>query len=164
MASGKSSVGPLVAEALGWEFRDADAQVEERTGRAAPDIIVDSGEGAFRQIEAEVVRDLLTLDRTVVATGGGWPCRPGRMDSLPPGTLAVWLQVDVAAVLDRIRGSGTRRPLLEGPDPAGGALELLEGRRPYYALAHWHLDSGKGSPQELARLIADAVHSMPGPR
>jgi shikimate kinase len=164
MGSGKSAVGARLAEALGWEFRDADVLVEERTGRAVPEILVDSGEEAFRQIEAEVVRDLLTMGRTVVATGGGWPCRPGRMESLPRGTLAVWLQVDVAAALVRIRRSGTRRPLLEGPDPEGRALELLEVRRPYYALADWHLDSGKGSPQELARQIADAVHPTPGPR
>lgn len=161
MGSGKSSVGPPLAEALGWDFRDADRVVEELTGRTVPEIILESGEEAFRTLEEEVVRGLLALDRTVVATGGGWPCRPGRMESLPAGTLAVWLQVDPVVALERVRESGTRRPLLEGADPGAGARELLDVRRPYYALAHRHLDSGTGSPRELARLIAEAVHSTP---
>jgi shikimate kinase len=162
MGSGKSSVGPPLADALGWEFRDLDDEVEERTGRAVPDIILESGEESFRRLEEEVVRDLLALERLVISTGGGWPCRRGRMESLPPGTLTVWLQVDPAVSLARIRGSGVRRPLLEGSDPDRRALELLAARRPYYALAHWHLDSGTGSPRELASRIAEAIHSMPG--
>jgi shikimate kinase len=162
MGSGKSSVGPPLAAALRWDFRDLDDEVEERTGRAVPDIILESGEASFRRMEEEAARHLLALERLVISTGGGWPCRPGRMEGLPPGTLAVWLQVNPAAALERIRGSGTRRPLLEGPDPEGRALELLAARRPYYALAHWHLDSGTGSPLELARRIAEAIHSTPG--
>jgi shikimate kinase len=155
MGSGKSTVGPLVAERLGWEFRDMDREVERRTGRPIPEIFRESGEAAFRAEEEQVAREL--RDRVVVASGGGWPCRPGRLETLPSGTFTVWLRVGPDAAVARIREGDEVRPLLQGPDPQGRARELLEDRVSYYRLAALHLDTEEAPPDELARRLVEWV-------
>ena len=157
MGSGKSTVGPLVAEALGWEFRDMDREVERRTGRGVPEIFRQSGEEAFRVEEARVARELLARDGVVVASGGGWPCRPGRLETLPSGTFTVWLRVGPDSAVARIREGDEVRPLLQDPDPVGRARELLESRLPYYRQAALHLDTEGAPAEELARRLAERV-------
>jgi shikimate kinase len=91
MGSGKTTVGRTLAGALGWEFRDFDAVIERRLGQPIRSIFETYGEAAFRALEARVAVELLAMDRVVLASGGGWPCRPGRMEGLAPDTLSVWL-------------------------------------------------------------------------
>jgi len=162
MGSGKSTVGPLLSEALGWTFRDFDRAVEARTGRWVSEIFRDQGEAAFREAEHDAAQALLSLDGAVLAAGGGWPCRPGRMDGLPPGTLTIWLRVTAATAVARASRDGTVRPLLEAPDPLARAQELLDARAPYYRMAAWSIDSEAAPPGELARRLAEKIESDPG--
>ncbi|MEJ7902320.1 MAG: shikimate kinase, partial [Thermomicrobiales bacterium] len=69
--SGKSSVALLASELLGWGLFDTDGEIERRTGRTIPDLFRSEGETRFRDIEAAVLRDALTRERVVIATGGG---------------------------------------------------------------------------------------------
>lgn len=70
-ASGKSTVGKLVAEKLGMSFKDSDEEIVRMTGKAIPDIFAESGEAEFRKIEAEAIKKLSAEKNTVIATGGG---------------------------------------------------------------------------------------------
>jgi shikimate kinase len=162
MGSGKSTVGPLLAEELGWDFRDFDREVEARAGRSVPEIFREDGEEAFRDLEHRAARSLLGLSESVLAAGGGWPCRPGRLESLGSDTLTIWLRVSAPVAVARSAGDAGARPLLQGEAPLGRAQELLDRRLPYYRLAHWSVDSESGPPEELARRIADHLMKCPG--
>lgn len=153
MGSGKTSVGRALAHRLGWAFLDFDAAIEQREGLTVPEIFRIHGEARFREIEAEVGAEALALDRVVLAAGGGWPARPGRMESLDPGTLTVWLLVSARTAVRRIAQGGPERPLLDTPDPVAEATRLLAAREPFYRLARHAVDSESASVGELARNI-----------
>jgi shikimate kinase len=161
MGSGKSTVGPLLAKALGWTFRDLDAEIERKEGRGIPAIFRDEGEAAFRAIEHRTAGDLLRGDDVVLASGGGWPCRAGRLEGLPPGTLSIWLRVSADASMKRTAGKAGTRPLLQVEDPASRIRELLAEREPYYRGAHWWVDTDLHSPPEIARQVAARLRDDP---
>lgn len=164
MGAGKSRVGREVARLLDWAFVDADHEVEWRSGRRIPDIFRESGEPAFRALEAEVMEELLGRRDLVIATGGGWPAVPGRMEGLAPDSLAVWLRIAPEDALARIRGGrGRVRPMLQVDDPLAEARRLLELREPYYGLARLVIDAHRSNPRALAKMIRDRVVDGPFP-
>ena len=157
MASGKSTVGREVARHLGWEFLDFDTEVERRRGESISDIFAADGEAAFRELERRVGVDALGRSEIVLAPGGGWPIADGRLDSLPEGTLSVWLQVDPSTAVERAAREGDSRPLLRGPHAEASARALSTERESAYARARLHLDTVGESPERLALAIVDRV-------
>jgi shikimate kinase len=158
MASGKSTVGREVARRLGWTFLDFDEEIERRRGSSISEIFATEGEAAFRELEARVGVDALRRSDIVLSSGGGWPVPEGRMESLPEGTLSVWLQVDPRTAVERARAQGNSRPLLQGPDAEVSARALSTERESAYARARLHLDTIRTSPETLALAIVDRVH------
>jgi shikimate kinase len=159
MASGKSAVGRALARELGWKFHDFDREIARREGRSVQAIFRESGEAHFRALEAEVGRELLALDEVVLASGGGWPCRPERLDALPEGTLSVWIRVRIDTIVARAERRKGARPLLDVADPETRVLELLKEREPWYRKAHWTVTGDHGSPAQLARRLAARLRS-----
>lgn len=158
MGSGKTTVGRRLARLLGWSFHDFDAEVEARAGMTVSRIFALHGEARFRALEAEVGRRLLESERAVLASGGGWPAREGRMDALPPGTLSVWLRVSPEEAVRRAREEGPTRPLLDTTDPVARARSLVEERAPSYRRASLILDSESAPAEWLARTIYESIH------
>ncbi|MFW5904960.1 MAG: shikimate kinase [bacterium] len=154
MASGKSAVGRHLARRLGWTFLDADREVEAEAGRSIPRIFAEEGEDAFRRHETEVMQRLLARRQVVLASGGGWPCREGRLERLPEGTLSVWLRVSPREAVARASRSSHSRPLLDVERPGDRARELLAAREPFYRKAHLAVDTEGRTPGEVAREIA----------
>ncbi len=153
MGSGKTAVGQALARRLSWSFRDFDQEIGSRLGLPIPKIFLHHGEDFFREMEERVGAELLLEEEVVLASGGGWPVALGRMETLPPGTLSVWLQVSAEEALRRVRKQGPTRPLLAVSDPLARARELLHSREAYYRKAELAVDSRRGSPEELARTI-----------
>ncbi len=154
MASGKSSVGRALARELGWRFLDFDREIARREGRSVQAIFRESGEERFRELEARVAEELVAEEEVVLAPGGGWPCRPGRLDALPERTLSIWIRVGPDTVLARASRRKGARPLLDVTDPAERIDQLLEEREPWYRKADWTVSGDHGSPAQLARRIA----------
>lgn len=150
MASGKTTVGRLLAQKLGWRFVDLDALIEERAGRTIPEIFRHEGETAFRSLEAEVGKEALALEGVVLAAGGGWAATPGRLEGLQGGTLSVWLRVSADTAVQRATAAGHARPLLDVPNPVPVARTLLTQREPYYRRAHLAFDTDGLSADEIA--------------
>lgn len=158
MASGKTAVGARLATRLGWEFVDADAEVEARSGASVETLFRERGEEGFREVEGRVTGELLEGRRRVLATGGGWPAaEPGRLDDLPADVLSVWLRVPARVAVERAARDGRSRPLLAVDDPEARARELLDRRRPAYAGATLHIDASRASPDALAAAIVEYV-------
>ncbi len=153
MGAGKSTVGPILARALGCGFVDLDAAVERRLGRPVPAIVRDRGLSFFRRAESETAARILVGPPVVLATGGGWAARPGRVDALARRARCVWLRVRPRTVLARI-GDGLRdRPLLDVPDPLAAARVLLDERTPFYARCGIRIDTDELAPGQVAAEI-----------
>jgi len=155
MACGKTTVGRLLAGELGYGFLDTDDLVEQREGRSIERVFTESGEGHFRRAEWEALMGLESLERAVLATGGGaflgylqrrWMIERGR---------TVWLDVplDLARRRIEVEGPGERvRPLWRKNDPLA-LRALFEKRRAVYALAEIRADAS-GPADEIARSLA----------
>ena len=127
--------------------------IVSRDGRPIPEIFREDGEDVFRRLEAEALAALALKSGEVIATGGGLPCREGRMEALRELGTVVWLRGDLEELLARARRSGAR-PMLSGRTPA--EIEALyRTREPYYARAHLTVDTGGlGVDQVVGRLVA----------
>lgn len=128
--SGKSTVGPLLAARLGVAFADTDALIVERAGKAIPDIFLDDGEPAFRELERVAVADALAAHAGVLALGGGAVLAEATREALA-GHPVVLLTVGLAAGVRRT-GMSTARPLLAGVNPRATFSALLAERVPIY--------------------------------
>lgn len=160
--SGKSTVGPRLAERLGWEFIDSDRLIEERTGRRVADIFAADGEQAFRLLEVEALDELSRRERVVVATGGGAPTTQGGRDAVNRG-FSVWLDIPPmkAAVRLAMQPGAEERPLLRGNTEARLA-SLLHARAPFYERSDLRLDAGDEPADTLAGRIATALKGAGG--
>lgn len=163
MGSGKSTVGRLLARRLGWTFLDIDEVVASREGRSVARIIADDGEPYFRRLEHDATMEQSEQDRVVIATGGGWPVVPGRLEALGAGAASVWLDVPVEELVTRLAGSEAVRPLLREGTSEARIRSLLERRRSFYRRATVTVD-GSGAPEEVTERILDAIPGLRGPR
>lgn len=125
MGSGKTTVGKIISESLGYYFFDSDRLVEEAAGGASvAQIFKDHNEQGFRDSESEVLKQLSTMYRLVVATGGGAVVRPQNWGYMKQG-ITVWLDVPLEALAERVVAVGTHsRPLL-GQSSGNGYSEAL---------------------------------------
>jgi shikimate kinase len=132
MGAGKTTVGRMVAERLGWRYLDSDEQVMAATGRSVAELFAEHGEAAFRAEEARVLAEALSDPEPVVvsAAGGVVLARQNRVLLARAGTV-VWLRADPATLAGRV-SPGDHRPLL-GDDPSGALASLDAVRRPLYA-------------------------------
>lgn len=158
MGSGKSTLGTRLAQLLGWAFRDFDEEIQSGVGLSIPDIFRQHGEEFFRSWEDRVGTELLQMGEVVLASGGGWPAKKGRMESLDQTTVSVWLQVSPEVALERARRQGATRPLLEVREPLERAEDLIRKREPFYRQAHITIDSCTAGPDELAQRIHDLIY------
>ncbi len=157
MASGKSTVGRIVAQELGWRFVDVDTLIEHQEGASIPEIFRDRGERHFRAVEERLTRELLGEDRVVLASGGGWAARPGRLRDLPRGTVSVWLRVTPEEAVRRAGQRSSARPLLAVEDPVRTAGDLLAAREACYREADIEMDTGRQKPEDVAAAIVTWV-------
>ena len=125
-ATGKTTLAALLAARLGWDWIDADVEIERRAGKPIARIFAEDGEPAFRDLEAAVIADLCRRRRLVVATGGGAPMRPESRRAMRASGKVVWLNARPETILARMSGDQTtalRRPNLTEKGP-------LDGNRP----------------------------------
>ncbi|PXY29587.1 shikimate kinase [Prauserella flavalba] len=157
--SGKSTVGPLLAELLGMAYADADADLEAETGRRIADIFATDGEPAFRAIEEEVVAAGLGRYSGVYALGGGAPLSEITRTRLSEHTV-VFLYVGMAEGVQRT-GLSTARPLLAGVNPRATYKELLDKRLPVYrSVATIEVDTTGRAPRDVAAAIAERLSGL----
>ncbi len=163
-ATGKTTLAKLLAKQLGWDWIDADVEIEHRAGKSIARIFAEQGEPAFRDIEAQVIADLCRRDRLVIAAGGGAPLRPESRQAMRAGGTVVWLTAKPETILARMTGDATtaaRRPSLTEKDPLDEILHVLNVREPIYReAAHCTIDTEGRSPEELIADILPLVHGQ----
>ena len=155
MGAGKTTVGRLVAEALGEEFLDTDDVVERAAGRAVSEIFIDEGEARFRELERHAVAESLASHRGVLALGGGAVMDPTTRELLDDH-IVVFLRVGLADAAQRV-GLGVSRPLLIG-NVRGRIKQLLDERAPVYeSVADHAIDTDGLSAAEVAQRVREVV-------
>ena len=161
MGAGKSTVGALLAEALGVRARDTDADVERIEGRSISDIFVDSGEQHFRVLEKAAVADALASHDGVLSLGGGAVLDPDTQ-ALLAGHRVVFLRVGLSEAVKRV-GLGTGRPLLLG-NVRARIKAVLDERAPVYeSLADITVDTDGRTPAEIADEVRRALEQVVQP-
>ena len=149
MGAGKTTVAAALGRRLGWRTEDVDERIEARERRSVSAIFVQEGEGYFRQIEREVLRELLPQRNVIVATGGGTFVDPdNRALMLSDGAVA-WLDLPLSRVIERIPSDG-RRPLAADPIRME---QLYMHRRVAYTDAHIRIDATAPVDELVERLL-----------
>lgn len=151
MGTGKTSVGRLLAERLGYDFVDTDALIVARNGRSISDIFRESGEAAFRQMEAAVAQELSRQTGLVIATGGRLLLDEANAQALGKNGRVFCLTAEPEEIIARLAGD-ERRPLLDVPDPAAQIHRLLDARRAAYGRFPQISTSGKQIEQVVEEI------------
>lgn len=176
-ASGKSTVGRLLAARLGRRFIDLDDLTAARLGeQCAGDALARHGEPAFRAAEVEALRGVLRGGDAVLALGGGTPTARGaawilREQREAGRVFIVHLRADAATLRARLDADPTPRPSLTGRGAAAEVDDLLRRREPIYRdLADAVVEAGGqgASPEQVAlrireRLADDGPGAPPSP-
>ena len=164
-ATGKSSVGRLLAEHLGVEFLDMDQLLTARHGEISQ-VVAAQGWDFFRAREKELLRELIDLKEGVIATGGGAVLHQELWPAMRETGLVVWLTSTLELICQRLTldpVSGSQRPSLTGGDIRAETAAVLAEREPLYrAAAHLAVDSNR-PVAEVAGEIAAIWRQDPGP-
>ena len=131
MGSGKTTVGRLAAQSLGFDFIDTDQIIVETAGRTIPEIFASEGEAGFRVRETEALSSLSGKQKHVIATGGGIVTQPVNLPLLKQLGFVVWLNA-TPETLHRRTSHSNDRPLLREGDPLQKLRTLHEARAPLY--------------------------------
>lgn len=154
MATGKSTVGPLLAARLGLPFVDTDAEIARSAGKGVPELWRDEGEVRFRAREAEVVSRLLSDGAArVLAFGGGTVTTPSTRRLAIDRALVVTLTASPETVASRVPDLALRPNLATGGDAVARARELLQARAEAYAECHLSLSSEAREPDAIVDAI-----------
>jgi shikimate kinase len=156
MGSGKSTVAPLVAQALGRRVIEVDALIEKQEGLPIGEIFIAKGEAYFRRVEQALITKLLEQEPpSVLSLGGGaFQWEPTR-ELLLEKTVVFYLSATVEVLVSRLSSETANRPLLNLPglDLTQTVRDLLERRGNYYGMAHYRVETDFHEPEEVARSI-----------
>lgn len=158
MGCGKSTLGRKLARRLGVAFVDTDALVEQREGAAVADVFRYEGEEHFRQVEREVLEDVIASeDAAVVSTGGGLPVWGDNMQRMNEAGDTVYLRRSAEQIARRLSPYGRqKRPRLRGlsDEELVGFMERdMAAREPFYTQARLIVDCTETSDEELVERI-----------
>ncbi len=156
MGAGKTATGRIVAERFGHVFVDLDEAIEKQLGMSIRAVFTSQGEGAFRQAETAVLKEMTSRTDLIVATGGGAFSNPVNREIISrSGGVSIFLDPSWKSICGRLGGGGDNRPKWIDERHA---RSLFLQRRPDYLLADIHLQiEGSESAAEVADRVAVAL-------
>jgi shikimate kinase len=156
MGVGKTSVGTQLAKDLGYAFIDTDQLIEADQHMTITSIFAKQGEQYFREIETNIIQQVMHEENQVVSTGGGAVIRDMNREAFKKAGLVVCLTSSPEKIFERIKHE-THRPLLQNTDPLAKIRELLESRAKFYAQADVTIDTSDKSVDDVIKEIKEKI-------
>jgi len=157
MGVGKTTIGRLLAERLGYNFIDMDTEIEKREKTTINEIFQVQGETRFRQLESNLIKELSQKDGLVIACGGGAIANPENAETLSKVSRMVYLTASIEEIIERTNQDNSR-PLLEVENPVTVASKLFERRRPVYRrYAEFSIDTTGKTADEVVEMVLEAL-------
>ena len=153
MGCGKTTVGGMLAQRLGFTFVDTDQYIEGALGRSIPDIFAQEGEDFFRAREGEAAEELARKTGQVIACGGGLPTRSDSIAPLKKTGTVVFLRREPGEIYDSVSMGG--RPL--GQQGRAAFLERYAQREPIYLRWADHVVDVGPTPQQTMKQILEVL-------
>ena len=162
MGAGKSTIGPLLAQELGYDYLDLDQLIEQQEVKSIPEIFESNGEIYFRRAEHRILKETLTkYSNTVLSLGGGTPCYANNHELYQrPDCKSIYLKASISTLKSRLEQDSTPRPLLQQMSSMEKedfiAKQLFERSFFYYQAQNVIEVDGK-SPEEITKEICNTL-------
>jgi shikimate kinase len=157
MGAGKSTVGKLLAHALGFEFVDTDVRLVRQFKKPIHKIFHEHGEAFFRSAERELLGQLSMLPRLVISTGGGTLANPNNLQQALERGRVIYLRAPVEVLYERVIFSPKDRPLLDVPDSEAIFRQRFYQREPFYQQAHHMVETTHKKPESIVSEILNML-------
>lgn len=157
MGVGKSTLGRFLAGSLRYQFVDTDELIESRTGKTITEIFQTRGEAYFRQLEHELVEEMVDWKKKVISTGGGLVTKNNNLDSLKSYSFVVCLWASPETIYSRVRRQ-QHRPLLQTENPVEKICQLLKERAPFYKKSDLIVNTDRRPLRVVAQLVTKHFH------
>ncbi len=156
MASGKTTVGKILSEKLGWKFIDIDDEIERKTQKKISEIFSTFGEDYFRKLEVEMLTKFKDCNKIVISVGGGLPVFFNNMEIMKTTGFTVYLEVDENIIFERLKNEDeySKRPLANDLN-ADYLKNLLNVRIPVYVKSHKVIKCNQKKPEDIAQEIIE---------
>lgn len=151
--SGKSTVGEKLREVTNFKLMDTDTYIENKTGYSIETIFKDKGEKYFRELEREVLCEIINYDGYVISTGGGFPIYNNNMELLNKIGFTIFLRIPIEEL---IKKDLSDRPLL-AKSKEGALKKLYKERLPIYNKARLIVDSNNTTVESIVKNIIDKI-------
>lgn len=162
--TGKSSVGKLLAAKLNMKFTDTDVELVNRARRSISEIVETAGWDEFRRIEKNIIREFSSLEKLVVATGGGAVLDSDNVKYMKETGIVVWLNATPMTIKGRMEkdpGTEDFRPALTGKGTIGEIDEILLTRNHFYEEAmDIYIDTDYLDINDLCRDIIKLIETV----
>ena len=166
MASGKSTIGPILANTLGWNFFDLDKEVENQEGMKVVEIFDRNGESYFRKVETELLMNLSEKDEAIISLGGGAIASEENFKIIKSSGKIIYLKSSPEMAYKRLRFKRDRPALIfEGEEiPSKEQFlerinKLLDERKKYYEQADFIIDTDNQTVGKTVDIIAKYILS-----
>lgn len=156
MGTGKTTISKLVSQRLNMNWVDLDEMIEEREKRTIVDIFRDSGEGYFREVEKDLLKEIAQNGNYVVSTGGGIVIIDENIEIMKRSGFIVTLVASPEVIYERLKDDQSR-PLLQVPDPLTEIKRLIFERAPFYIKGDIIVDTSFDEPQVIVEQILDEL-------
>ncbi|BAM86682.1 shikimate kinase [Bradyrhizobium oligotrophicum S58] len=156
--AGKSTLGRMLAERIGWSFVELNKEIERQNGLSVAEIIALYGQEGFRRLEQAALLALLARNELMVlATGGGIVSEPVTFDLILNAFYTIWLKAEPEEHMARVRGQGDLRPMADDRSAMAELRNILASREPLYARANAVVDTAGLSVDAAAVRLGEAV-------
>lgn len=158
MGVGKSTLGKKLSEKLKLGFYDTDKEVEKKTGKSINDIFIDYGEDYFREMEENIIINLLNRKESlVISFGGGAYLNANIRKNMCKKTISIWLDADIKSILTRLSRSNNIRPLMNKLSSNSDIEKLLKKRNKVYKKADIRIDISSLGRARILKITKESL-------